>query len=112
MYKRLTSNFQELQSLPLRNSGRVLRNIKNKVIHVFNIYNIQPTGIRLWSFAGLFLYVRIVFAAASSVIKDGVFVKYLWDFSPEFLLIRSLKWTAIKERVRGRMTGETILLKD
>lgn len=48
----------------------------------FKNIDIQHAGIRLWSFAGLFLYVRIVFTAASSVINDSVLVKYLWNFLP------------------------------
>lgn len=68
----------------------------------FKNIDIQHAGIRLWSFAGLFLYVRIVFTAASSVINDSVLVKYLWNFPPEkFLFILSLKWTAIKREGEG-----------
>lgn len=52
-----------------------------------------------------FLYVRIVFTAASSVCLCEISVEF---FSPKFLFSLSLKWMAIKERERGRRTEETI----
>lgn len=68
--------------------------------HNLVTFYIQPAGIRLWSFASLFLYVRIVFTAASSVINTSVFVMGR-KISCE-VPFHSPKWTAINENDQGR----------
>lgn len=86
MYKQLTSNFQELQSLPLRNSEEFWKTliIKLYMFSSFKTFTSNPQGLgygpSLACFFFLFFFVvRIVFTAASSVINDGVFVKYTWN---------------------------------
>lgn len=55
----------------------------------------------------VFLYVLIVFTAASSVIKDRFFVKYLWNFSVPFRSLTEMNGNKMRERGR-RFTEEMI----